>query len=154
MSTFAIFVAVFIFWIIKAGKLAQDNSSTRNTRTPQTSEEASLSRTVRAQARPEISPKPAQPYTVVPPRTASPEIAPARAQLGGVTEQKRAQMRDAGQWIEAKRQQDDARQLHSIRMDTCEGKLESLRVLYDAGILDREEYAQRVARVKAKHNER
>ena len=33
-------------------------------------------------------------------------------------------------------------------MDSCEDRLESLKVLYDAGILDREEYAQRVARVK------
>lgn len=32
-----------------------------------------------------------------------------------------------------------------------EGRLESLKVLYDAGILDREEYTQRVARVKSRH---
>ena len=31
------------------------------------------------------------------------------------------------------------------------GPAESLKVLYDAGILDREEYAQRVARVKRQH---
>ncbi|MBO4913672.1 MAG: SHOCT domain-containing protein [Oscillospiraceae bacterium] len=36
-------------------------------------------------------------------------------------------------------------------MDSCENRLESLRMLYDAGILDREEYAERVARVKALH---
>ncbi len=36
-------------------------------------------------------------------------------------------------------------------MDSCEDRLESLKVLYDAGILDREEYAQRVARVKRQH---
>ena len=36
-------------------------------------------------------------------------------------------------------------------MDSCEDRLESLKVLYDAGILDREEYAQRVARVKKAH---
>ena len=35
--------------------------------------------------------------------------------------------------------------------DSCEDRLESLKVLYDAGILDREEYAQRVARVKKAH---
>ncbi len=142
MQSFAIFVFILIYIIVKFGKAAKGSESTRNTRQKG------------APQMPEVSSKPAQPYTVVPPRTASPEIAPARAQLGGVTEQKRAQMRDAGQWIEAKRQQDDARQLHSIRMDTCEGKLESLRVLYDAGILDREEYAQRVARVKSRHYER
>lgn len=67
--------------------------------------------------------------------------------------QKREQMARVEQWRAAKTQQDDAQQLHSIKMDTCESKLESLRVLYDAGILDREEYASRVARVKAKHNE-
>ena len=55
------------------------------------------------------------------------------------------------QWRAAKQKQDDAEQLHAIHIDSCESKLESLRVLYDAGILDREEYAQRVARVKAKH---
>lgn len=36
-------------------------------------------------------------------------------------------------------------------VDSCEGRLESLKVLYDAGILDREEYTQRVARVKSRH---
>ena len=35
--------------------------------------------------------------------------------------------------------------------DSGEDRLESLKVLYDAGILDREEYAQRVARVKQAH---
>lgn len=35
--------------------------------------------------------------------------------------------------------------------DSCEDRLENLKVLYDAGILDREEYAQRVARVKQAH---
>ena len=35
--------------------------------------------------------------------------------------------------------------------DSGEDRLESLKVLYDAGILDREEYAQRVARVKRQH---
>lgn len=66
-----------------------------------------------------------------------------------------AQKREAAvrpeQWRTAKAQQDDARQVHSINMDSCESKLESLKTLYDAGVLDREEYAQRVARVKAKH---
>ena len=38
-----------------------------------------------------------------------------------------------------------------VHMDSCEDRLESLKVLYDAGILDREEYAQRVARVKKAH---
>ena len=50
-------------------------------------------------------------------------------------------------WAEARRQQADS-------LDSCEGRLESLKVLYDAGILDREEYTQRVARVKAQHSHR
>ena len=64
---------------------------------------------------------------------------------------KRPVMANAELWRAAKRQQDDAEQLHSIRMDTCESRLESLRILYNAGILDREEYAQRVERTKARH---
>ena len=65
--------------------------------------------------------------------------------------QKREDAERSEQWRAAKRKQEDAEQLHAIHIDSCESKLESLRVLYDAGILDREEYAQRVARVKAKH---
>ncbi len=64
---------------------------------------------------------------------------------------RRAQMAQTELWRAAKAQQDDAEQVHSVHMDSCESRLDSLRVLYDAGILDREEYAQRVARVKAKH---
>ena len=67
---------------------------------------------------------------------------PAQKQLAG-----------SGQWLAAKLQQDDAVQVHSVSMDSCERRLESLRILYDAGILDREEYAQRVARVREKHDE-
>ncbi|MBE7004802.1 MAG: hypothetical protein E7425_11110 [Ruminococcaceae bacterium] len=70
-----------------------------------------------------------------------------------VSEKKREQMARTEQWRAAKVQQDDAERLHSIHVDTCESKLESLRVLYDAGILDREEYAQRVARIKSKHGQ-
>ena len=47
--------------------------------------------------------------------------------------------------------QADSGEVHSVHMDSCEDRLESLKVLYDAGILDREEYAQRVARVKKAH---
>lgn len=65
---------------------------------------------------------------------------------------RRDQMRGSEQWRRAKEQQDDAEQVHSIKMDSCESRLESLKVLYDAGILDRQEYDQRVARVKAKHD--
>ena len=35
-------------------------------------------------------------------------------------------------------------------MDSCEDRLESLKVLYDAGILDREEYALRVRLLDAR----
>ncbi len=77
----------------------------------------------------------------------SEETSPIRT----VREKKRAQLRHAEQWAAAKHQQDDAEQVHSIAMDSCESKLQNLRVLYEAGILDREEYVQRVARVKANH---
>ena len=54
-------------------------------------------------------------------------------------------------WELARKKQNDREEVHSVRMDDCESRLESLKVLYDAGILDREEYAQRVARVKQAH---
>ena len=54
-------------------------------------------------------------------------------------------------WEIARRKQADSGEVHSVHMDSCEDRLESLKVLYDAGILDREEYAQRVARVKRQH---
>ena len=54
-------------------------------------------------------------------------------------------------WEIARRKQADSGEVHSVHMDSCEDRLESLKVLYDAGILDREEYAQRVARVKNAH---
>ncbi len=56
-------------------------------------------------------------------------------------------------WEIARRKQADSGEVHSVHMDSCEDRLESLKVLYDAGILDREEYAQRVARVKKAHAE-
>jgi len=65
--------------------------------------------------------------------------------------QRRAAARDDGQWRAAREKQADAAQVHSIHMDSCENRLESLRVLYEAGILDREEYAERTARVRAQH---
>ena len=68
-----------------------------------------------------------------------------------VSKTKRAAMAQAEKWRAAKQQQDDAEQLHAIHVDTCESRLESLRVLHEAGILDNEEYAVRVARTKAKH---
>ena len=52
---------------------------------------------------------------------------------------------------QARRQQADSLRVHAVGVDSCEGRLESLKVLYDAGILDREEYTQRVARVKSRH---
>lgn len=54
-------------------------------------------------------------------------------------------------WEIARKKQADSGEVHSVHMDSCEDRLESLKVLYDAGILDREEYAQRVARVKRQH---
>ncbi len=54
-------------------------------------------------------------------------------------------------WAAARQQQADAALVHGVHIDSCEGRLESLKVLYDAGILDREEYLQRVSRVKRQH---
>ena len=42
-------------------------------------------------------------------------------------------------WAEARRQQADSLRVHAAGVDSCEGRLESLKVLYDAGILDRED---------------
>ena len=70
---------------------------------------------------------------------------------------KKSPRRPSGRDIEAeqaRRQQADALRVHAAGVDSCEGRLESLKVLYDAGILDREEYTQRVARVKAQHSHR
>ena len=75
------------------------------------------------------------------------------APVKSVSEQKREQAQRVEQWRAAKKQQDDARQLHSIKMDTCESRLENIRILYDAGILDRDEYVQRVERVKKLHSQ-
>ena len=57
-------------------------------------------------------------------------------------------------WAEARRKQEDALLVHSAGVDSCEGRLESLKVLYGAGILDREEYRERVARVRSQHSHR
>lgn len=62
--------------------------------------------------------------------------------------------RSEQQWADARKKQADSLRVHAVGVDSCEGRLESLRVLYDAGILDREEYLQRVARVKRMHNHR
>ena len=67
---------------------------------------------------------------------------------------KKSPRRPSGREIEAeqaRRQQADSLRVHAAGVDSCEGRLESLKVLYDAGILDREEYTQRVARVKSRH---
>ena len=54
-------------------------------------------------------------------------------------------------WELARKKQADRSEVHSVHMDSCADRLESLKILYEAGILDREEYAQRVARVKQAH---
>ncbi len=54
-------------------------------------------------------------------------------------------------WELARKKQADRGEVHSVHMDSCADRLESLKILYEAGILDREEYAQRVARVKKAH---
>ncbi len=75
-----------------------------------------------------------------------------RVPISAVSGARRVQLAQAEKWRAAKEQQDDAEQLHAIHIDSCESKLESLRVLYEAGILDKEEYEVRVARTKARHN--
>lgn len=71
------------------------------------------------------------------------------------SEQRRAAERASSEkrWAAARKQQADAALVHGVHIDSCEGRLESLRVLYEAGILDREEYAQRVARVRRAHTQ-
>lgn len=59
----------------------------------------------------------------------------------------------ADRWTQARRQQEDSEQIHSAGVDTCEARLENVRHLYEAGILDEDEYRQRVARIKSKHEE-
>ena len=54
-------------------------------------------------------------------------------------------------WELARKKQNDSGEVHAVHMDSCADRLESLKILYEAGILDREEYAQRVARVKKAH---
>ena len=54
-------------------------------------------------------------------------------------------------WELARKKQADRSEVHSVHMDSCADRLESLKILYEAGILDHEEYAQRVARVKKAH---
>lgn len=60
---------------------------------------------------------------------------------------------NAKRFASARTKQADEGSIHAVHIDSCEGRLESLKVLYDAGILDREEYRQRVARVKKQHRE-
>lgn len=76
-----------------------------------------------------------------------------RAQMQRVEQWRRAneQRENAERWRRAKEKQDDVEQVHSIKMDSCEERLESLKTLYQAGILDQQEYDQRVERVKKKH---
>lgn len=78
---------------------------------------------------------------------------PSGAQIRDFHKNLAAQERASSEkrWEAARRKQADRGEVHSVHMDSCEDRLESLKVLYDAGILDREEYAQRVARVKKAH---
>ena len=68
-------------------------------------------------------------------------------------EQRRADERAHSEkrWELARKKQADRSEVHAVHMDSCADRLESLKILYEAGILDREEYAQRVARVKKAH---
>lgn len=89
------------------------------------------------------------------PRPAGDQGAPQAAPRRRVGEKRAAHADERAhsekRWEIARRKQADSGEVHSVHMDSCEDRLESLKVLYDAGILDREEYAQRVARVKKAH---
>ena len=84
-------------------------------------------------------------------RISEPENAGVRAEKEQERRHAAERRQSEKRWADARRQQADSLRVHAAGVDSCEGRLESLRVLYDAGILDREEYAQRVARVKAQH---
>ena len=84
-------------------------------------------------------------------RISEPENAGVRAEKEQERRHAAERHQSEKRWAEARRQQADSLRVHAAGVDSCEGRLESLRVLYDAGILDREEYTQRVARVKAQH---
>lgn len=70
-------------------------------------------------------------------------------------EEKNRREREASakRFATARKKQSNAEQLHTVHIDSCEGRLESLKVLYEAGILDREEYQARVKRTKKLHRE-
>ena len=55
------------------------------------------------------------------------------------------------QWAAARKKQTDAEHVHAAASDSCEARLENLKILHEAGILDDMEYSQRVARVKRDH---
>ena len=77
----------------------------------------------------------------------------AAQKIRAAQEQRNADERESSErrWELARRKQADRSEVHSIHMDSCEERLENVKILYDAGILDREEYQQRVRRIKKAH---
>lgn len=77
----------------------------------------------------------------------------AAQKIKAAQEQRNADERESSErrWELARRKQADRGEVHSIHMDSCEERLENVKILYDAGILDREEYQQRVRRIKKAH---
>ena len=77
----------------------------------------------------------------------------AAQKIRATQEQRNADERESSErrWELARRKQADRSEVHSIHMDSCEERLENVKILYDAGILDREEYQQRVRRIKKAH---
>lgn len=55
-------------------------------------------------------------------------------------------------WTQARKHREDGEHIHSAGVDTCEARLENARHLYEAGLMDEDEYRQRVARIREKHN--
>ncbi len=138
-------IIIFAFWFGKAAAAARDNKR----KTPPDTAQAAPSRA----EKPDAAHTPAN-YTPAALRQLLAKGA-GKESVSARSEQERRhaaeRRRSEREWAEARRHQADALRVHAVGVDSCEGRLESLRVLYDAGILDKDEYDQRVARVKARH---
>ena len=138
-------IIIFAFLFVKAAAAARDNKR-------ETPPDAPQAASPRAEE-PDAAHAPAN-YTPAALRQAFAKAA-GKESASARSEQERRhaaeRRRSEREWAEARRHQADALRVHAVGVDSCEGRLESLRVLYDAGILDKDEYDQRVARVKARH---
>ncbi len=138
-------IIVFAIWFGKAAAAARDNKREAPSDTAQAA--PPLTREPDAAHAPAV-------YTAAALRQALAKVA-GKESASACSEQEHRhaaeRRRSEREWAEARRHQADALRVHAVGVDSCEGRLKSLRVLYDAGILDKDEYDQRVARVKARH---